>query len=194
MRLPIPPIALIWWLHRESNSGYRRERAVSWPLDHGAIYLRNRQRPYNEQAQSCEFHGFLPCGNAVLIVGNRTFPERSDVDGYLNSLLFKRNRQRPTFPGSFPPSIIGAKELNFCVRDGNRCDLLAIVTGFFFNLFKKLNKIFLTYYSSYSHTLKHMTKLSVECLAFAWDILPSYAKAYDNAYDKENLLVKCSTY
>ena len=43
-------------------------------------------------------------------------------------------------------------------------------------------------------TLNHMTKLSVECLAFAWDILPSYAKAYDNAYDKENLLVKCSTY
>ena len=41
-----------------------------------------------------------------------------------------KNRQRPTFPGSFPPSIIGAKELNYCVRDGNRCDLLAIVTGF----------------------------------------------------------------
>ena len=41
-----------------------------------------------------------------------------------------KNRQRPTFPGSFPPSIIGAKELNFCVRDGNRCGLPAIVTGF----------------------------------------------------------------
>ena len=41
-----------------------------------------------------------------------------------------KNRQRPTFPGSFPPSIISAKELNYCVRDGNRCDLLAIVTGF----------------------------------------------------------------
>ena len=41
-----------------------------------------------------------------------------------------RNRQRPTFPGSFPPSIIGAKELNFCVRDGNTTGLLAIVTGF----------------------------------------------------------------
>ena len=26
-----------WWLHRESNSGYRRERAVSWPLDHRAV-------------------------------------------------------------------------------------------------------------------------------------------------------------
>ena len=40
-----------------------------------------------------------------------------------------KNRQRPTFPGSFPPSIIGAGELNFCVRDGNRCILSAIVTG-----------------------------------------------------------------
>ena len=44
----------------------------------------------------------------------------------------RKNRQRPTFPGSFPPSIIGAKELNFCVRDGNRCSLPAIVTGFSF--------------------------------------------------------------
>ena len=26
------------------------------------------------------------------------------------------------------PTTIGAKELNFCVRHGNRCDLLAIVT------------------------------------------------------------------
>ena len=85
--------------------------------------------------------------------------------GVSHAVIATRNRQRPTFPGSFPPSIIGAKELNFCVRDGNRCDLLAIVTGFFFNLFKKLNKIFLTYYSSYA-----------------------------KAYDKENLLVKCSTY
>ena len=40
------------------------------------------------------------------------------------------NRQRPTFPGSFPPSIIGAEELNFCVRDGNRCVLPAVITGF----------------------------------------------------------------
>ena len=40
------------------------------------------------------------------------------------------NRQRPAFPGSLPPSIIGAEELNFCVRDGNRCVLSAIATGF----------------------------------------------------------------
>ena len=49
---------------------------------------------------------------------------------YCKNILQNKNRQRPTFPGSFPPSIIGAKELNYCVRDGNRCDLLAIVTGF----------------------------------------------------------------
>ena len=46
------------------------------------------------------------------------------------------NRQRPTFPGSFPPSIISAKELNYCVRDGNRWILLAIVTGFLTRLFR----------------------------------------------------------
>ena len=39
-------------------------------------------------------------------------------------------RQLLTFPGSHPPSIISVKELNFCVRYGNRCDLLAIVTEF----------------------------------------------------------------
>ena len=43
--------------------------------------------------------------------------------------LFLSNRRRPTFPGSCPPSIISAKELNYCVRDGNRCILFAIVTG-----------------------------------------------------------------
>ena len=44
-------------------------------------------------------------------------------------MSFFLNRRRPTFPGSCPPSIISAKELNYCVRDGNRCILFAIVTG-----------------------------------------------------------------
>ena len=38
-------------------------------------------------------------------------------------------RRRPTLPGRFQPSTIGAKRLNFCVRDGNRWDPLAIITG-----------------------------------------------------------------
>ena len=35
----------------------------------------------------------------------------------------------PIFPGSRPPSIVGAHELNFCVRDGNRWTLTAINTN-----------------------------------------------------------------
>ena len=38
-------------------------------------------------------------------------------------------RQRSIFPGSCPPSIFDAKELNYCVRNGNRWDLLAMTTG-----------------------------------------------------------------
>ena len=41
---------------------------------------------------------------------------------------FLLNWRCPTFPGRFQPSILSAKELNFCVRDGNRCDLFAIIT------------------------------------------------------------------
>ena len=41
----------------------------------------------------------------------------------------------PIFPGSHPPSIVGANELNFCVRDGNRWTLTAINTNSFGWLF-----------------------------------------------------------
>ena len=41
----------------------------------------------------------------------------------------------PIFPGSHPPSIVGVRVLNFCVRDGNRwthttinTNLLTLVT------------------------------------------------------------------
>ena len=37
-------------------------------------------------------------------------------------------RQRPTLPHSCPCSTIGAIQLNFRVRDGNGCDLVAITT------------------------------------------------------------------
>ena len=41
----------------------------------------------------------------------------------------KKSRQRPTLPRSHPRSTIGARELNFRVRDGIGWDLSAIVTG-----------------------------------------------------------------
>ena len=42
-------------------------------------------------------------------------------------------RQRPTLPGGHPPGTIGAGRLNFCVRNGNRCDPFAIAAGFLRN-------------------------------------------------------------
>ena len=41
----------------------------------------------------------------------------------------------PIFPGSHPPSIVGANELNFCVRDGNRWTLIAINTNYMDDVF-----------------------------------------------------------
>ena len=37
----------------------------------------------------------------------------------------------PIFPASRPASIVGADELNFCVRDGNRWTLIAINTNLY---------------------------------------------------------------
>ena len=36
--------------------------------------------------------------------------------------------QLPTLAGGAPPTTLGVKKLNFCVRHGNRCILLAIIT------------------------------------------------------------------
>ncbi len=44
-------------------------------------------------------------------------------------LLRNKFRRRPTLPGRVQPSTIGAEGLNFCVRNGNRWDPFAIVTG-----------------------------------------------------------------
>ena len=44
-------------------------------------------------------------------------------------LLRNKFRQRPSLPGRVQPSTFGAKRLNFCVRNGNRWDPLAIATG-----------------------------------------------------------------
>ena len=42
--------------------------------------------------------------------------------------LLLKYRRRPAFPGRCQPSILGAKELNFRVRNGNGWTLLAITT------------------------------------------------------------------
>ena len=69
---------------------------------------------------------------------------------------FNQFRQRLNFPGSHPPSIFSAKELNYCVRYGNRCDLLAIVTEYISSISTSYILIFSfsTLNSSFSDLLK----------------------------------------
>ena len=57
-------------------------------------------------------------------------------------LFLRVFRQRLTFPGGRPPSIISAKELNYCVRDGNRCDLFAIATEYMSNTLRCVDSFF----------------------------------------------------
>ena len=80
-------------------------------------------------------------------------------------------RQRLTFPGGRPPSIISAKELNYCVRDGNRCDLFAIATEYMSNTFRCLDSFF-----SVSKTERRRVNCSCllhNCLGQALDLLVS---------------------
>ena len=46
----------------------------------------------------------------------------------------------PIFPGRLQPSIVGANELNFRVRDGNGWTLAAISTNYKLSLKKKVSK------------------------------------------------------
>ena len=54
------------------------------------------------------------------------------------------NQQCSIFPGRYQPSIFDDEKLNFCVRDGNRWDLLSIATGYgIITTFVEIIKLFL---------------------------------------------------
>ena len=48
----------------------------------------------------------------------------------LHSQCFCSNRQLPILPGRLQPSTFGVYVLNYCVRNGNRWDHIAIITGY----------------------------------------------------------------
>ena len=58
-----------------------------------------------------------------MIYNKKTRSHQMMIPGFIK--IFRR---RPTLPLSLPSSTIGAKELNFRVRDGNGCFLFAIAT------------------------------------------------------------------
>ena len=64
----------------------------------------------------------------------RLIEKSSKTSGYEKSPAYWRDffvLALPIFPASRPASIVGADELNFCVRDGNRWTLIAINTNLF---------------------------------------------------------------
>ena len=65
----------------------------------------------------------IPIYQDAAAFGQRNKPRRLARLFYMLAL--------PIFPASHPASIVGADELNFCVRDGNRWTLIAINTNFF---------------------------------------------------------------
>ena len=66
--------------------------------------------------------------SSVLCVKPIAFKIRKSAALYRATGPLKTRRQ-PIFPGSRPPSIVGATELNFRVRNGNGWVLCAIITG-----------------------------------------------------------------
>ena len=62
-------------------------------------------------------------------------------------------RHRSIFPGRLQPSIFDTDELNFCVRYGNRCDLIAISTSKWRLISSKLNKVSWTLRLRFTHNL-----------------------------------------
>jgi hypothetical protein len=63
---------------------------------------------------------FDPAGRATT---KKAAPEKQERPFPIQS------RRRPTFPHSYPCSIIGPARLNFRVRDGNGCDPRGLITG-----------------------------------------------------------------
>ena len=74
-------------------------------------------------------------------------------DSLLNPDFKEKSRHLPIFTGRLQPTIFGASELNFCVRNGNRWDLTAIDTDYFREL-SISSLIYFVHYFSQGHTLK----------------------------------------
>ena len=84
----------------------------------------NRRRSVKKRASLYPRFLGLSAANAALILLKRS----NAISNYIKrglSAPFYIIRHRASFPQS---SIIAAEELNFCVRDGNRCFLLAMDT------------------------------------------------------------------
>ena len=67
----------------------------------------------------------------------------------------------PIFPGRRQPSIVGAGELNFCVRYGNRWTLTPISTNLF-NFLYRVSRSSMVYYTTLSSACQLVTRTGFE--------------------------------
>ena len=110
---------------KDSNSGHRMISRLWWRL-----YIEPQRHQAHKEFHKKDLSLSKLCIFLVLIffqvvscIEHKKTRDRPTVDpGY------EKDRRRPTLPLGFPSSTIGAKELNFRVRDGNGCRLFAIAT------------------------------------------------------------------
>ena len=92
----------------------------------------NRPAIYSSASAGCTFRQQAPFLTDFIRYCQGLFPASKQLQRErplrCEEAFWKKFRRRPTFPHSYPCSIIGAAGLNFCVRDGNRCDPCAIAT------------------------------------------------------------------
>ena len=80
---------------------------------------------YDVVHSASEFHLLFFCFSCHCL-----FELQKKRQPYLR-IVFLIAWQRPTLTGARAPTTIGAEKLNFRVRYGNGCDLLAIITRLF---------------------------------------------------------------
>ncbi len=102
-------MALRWCRPEDLNPQPTDYKSVALPIELGRLLKWWRMTGSNRRPSACKADA-LPAELILRFI-------------MLGNVLLSRN---------VSPTTIGAKELNFCVRHGNRCDLFAIVTKQFF--------------------------------------------------------------
>ena len=116
---------VIWLLPVESTDLLARLRRVSQHV----IPVQARTAGYT--SSSINLGALHANDRCFLNLRTHSYPRRRAKGTRISPSPLQRDkfRRRPTLPGSFPPSTIGAGSLNFRVRNGNGCDPAAMVTG-----------------------------------------------------------------
>ena len=118
-RQPVQTVSAVPRLHPKGTSSRFALRAPRWPLA-------------SSQWQGRRLSAFFILHFSVFIHFRAPPLQRTPRQGAKKLRSFDRSFMLalPIFPCSHPQSIVGANELNFCVRDGNRCTLTAINTNY----------------------------------------------------------------